>query len=81
MSMVFYQRDSHIAEIQMGKSSIRLEDALSAENFDINNLPYITLIGRFQPSLGYFINAAANQYNLTSFFLYQHQQLSPKYAR
>lgn len=32
----------------MGKSSVRLEDALSVDNFDVNNLPYITLIGNFQ---------------------------------
>lgn len=47
MSMVFYQRNSHIAEIQMGKPSLRLEDALSAENFDINEVPYVTLIGKW----------------------------------
>lgn len=45
MCMIFYRRDTHIAEIQMGTSSARLEDACALDHFDINKLPYITLIG------------------------------------
>lgn len=46
MCMIFYRRDTHIAEVQMGVPAARLEDACTADNFDINKLPYITLVGR-----------------------------------
>lgn len=43
--MMFYRRDTHIAEIQMGTPAVRLEDACTVEQFDVTKLPYITLIG------------------------------------
>lgn len=43
--MIFYRRDTHIAEIQMGLPAARLEDACTVDNFDILKLPYVTLIG------------------------------------
>lgn len=46
MCMQFYRRDTHIAEVQMGVPSARLEDACTADNFDVNKLPYITLVGK-----------------------------------
>lgn len=51
--MIFYRRDTHIAEIQMGLPAGRLEDACTVENFDILKLPYVTLVGAliFFPSL------------------------------
>lgn len=45
MCMIFYRRDTHIAEIQMGLPAGRLEDACTVENFDILKLPYVTLVG------------------------------------
>lgn len=47
MCMMFYRRDTHIAEIQTGTPAPRLEDACAADHFDINKLPYITLLGKF----------------------------------
>lgn len=44
MCMMFYRRYTHVAEIQMGTPVKRLEDACAADNFDINKLPYITLL-------------------------------------
>lgn len=45
MCMIFYRRDTHLAEIQMGMPAVRLEDACTADNFDLNKMPYITLVG------------------------------------
>lgn len=45
MCMRFYKRDSHIAEIQMGQPTESLEDACLDDYFDVNRLPYITLMG------------------------------------
>lgn len=47
MCMIFYRRDTHIAEMQMGLPAARLEDACTVDNFDILKLPYVTLIGEF----------------------------------
>ncbi|XP_055375141.1 uncharacterized protein LOC129607905 isoform X2 [Condylostylus longicornis] len=44
MCMMFYRRDIHIAEIQMGAPANRLEDACAPDHFDITKLPYITLL-------------------------------------
>lgn len=43
--MIFYRRDTHIAEIQMGLPAGRLEDACTVDNFDVMKLPYVTLVG------------------------------------
>lgn len=43
--MIFYRRDTHIAEVQMGLAAARLEDACTTENLDVAKTPYITLIG------------------------------------
>ncbi|XP_055698220.1 uncharacterized protein LOC129798843 isoform X2 [Phlebotomus papatasi] len=44
MCMMFYRRDTHVAEIQMGSAASRVEDACAPDHFDINKLPYITLL-------------------------------------
>ncbi|XP_059620762.1 uncharacterized protein LOC132263675 isoform X2 [Phlebotomus argentipes] len=44
MCMMFYRRDTHVAEIQMGSAASRLEDACAPDHFDINKLPHITLL-------------------------------------
>lgn len=44
MCWMFYRRDTHVAEMQMGKPAARLEDACAPDYFDINKLPYVTLI-------------------------------------
>lgn len=46
MCMIFYRRDTHIAEIQMGLPAARLEDACTVDNFDVMKLPYVTLVGK-----------------------------------
>lgn len=46
MCMMFYRRDTHIAEIQMGVPASRLEDACTVDNFDVAKLPYVTLVGK-----------------------------------
>jgi hypothetical protein len=43
--MMFYHRDTSVIEIQMGTPALRLEDACASDHFDINTLPYITLLG------------------------------------
>lgn len=48
MCMIFYRRNAHIAEIQMGVAAARLEDACTADNFDVNKMPYITLVGKLR---------------------------------
>lgn len=45
MCMIFYRRDTHIAEIQMGLPAVRLEDACTVDNFDVMKLEYVTLVG------------------------------------
>lgn len=45
MCMIFYRRDTHVAEIQMGLPAVRLEDACTVDNFDVMKLPYVTLVG------------------------------------
>ncbi|XP_055321818.1 uncharacterized protein LOC129577954 isoform X3 [Sitodiplosis mosellana] len=44
MCMIFYRRDTHIAEVQMGLPAVRLEDACTVDNFDVMKLPYVTLV-------------------------------------
>lgn len=46
MCMMFYRRDTHVAEIQMGTPASRLEDACAPDHFDVNKMPYITLLGK-----------------------------------
>lgn len=45
MCMMFYRRDTHVAEIQMGTPAGTVADACAMSNFDINKLSYITLLG------------------------------------
>lgn len=47
MCMIFYRRNAHIAEVQMGVAAARLEDACTADNFDVNKMAYITLVGEY----------------------------------
>lgn len=44
MCMMFYRRDTQVAEIQMGSAASRLEDACAPDHFDINKLPFVTLL-------------------------------------
>ncbi|XP_037912668.1 uncharacterized protein LOC119652536 isoform X4 [Hermetia illucens] len=44
MCMTFYKRDMQVAEIQMGTPASRLEDACAPDHFDINKLPFVTLL-------------------------------------
>ncbi|XP_037029362.1 uncharacterized protein LOC119069418 isoform X3 [Bradysia coprophila] len=44
MCMMFYRRDTHVAEIQMGTPAGTVADACAMSNFDINKLSYITLL-------------------------------------
>ena len=45
--MMFYRRDTHVAEVQMGTPASRLEDACAPDHFDLNKMPYVTLLGKF----------------------------------
>lgn len=47
MCMMFYRRDVHVAEIQMGTPANRLEDACAPDHFDVAKLPFITLLGEW----------------------------------
>lgn len=47
MCMIFYRRDTHVAEIQMGKAANRLEEACAPDHFDPSKMPYVTLLGEF----------------------------------
>lgn len=47
MCMIFYRRDTHVAEIQMGKPATRVEDACAPDHFDPNKMPYVTLLGKY----------------------------------
>lgn len=44
MCMIFYRRDTHVAEIQMGKPASRVEDACAPDHFDVVKMPYVTLL-------------------------------------
>lgn len=46
MCMIFYRRDTHVAEIQMGKPATRVEDACAPDHFDPNKMSYVTLLGK-----------------------------------
>lgn len=48
MCMMFYRRDTHVAEVQMGTPASRLEDACAPDHFDVNKMPYITLLGKLR---------------------------------
>lgn len=43
---MFYRRNAHVTELQMGTPATRLEDACTINHFDINRLPFITLLGK-----------------------------------
>lgn len=45
MCVMFYRRNAHVAELQMGIPASRLEDACAIDHFDTSRLPYITLLG------------------------------------
>lgn len=61
MCMNFYRRDAHIAEIQMGLTAVRLEDACTVDNFDVMKLPYVTLVGMCKLSTFNFDIETTNQ--------------------
>lgn len=42
--MIFYRRDTHVAEIQMGKPATRVEDACAPDHFDPTKMPFVTLL-------------------------------------
>lgn len=42
---MFYRRNAHVAELQMGTPASRLEDACAADHFDPSRLQFITLLG------------------------------------
>jgi hypothetical protein len=44
MCMMFYRRDTHVAELQIGKPASRLEDACAADHFDLAKMPFVTLL-------------------------------------
>lgn len=52
--MMFYHRDTYVIELQMGTPAQRLEDACDSDHFDINTLPYITLLGNFNRKKNFF---------------------------
>lgn len=43
--VMFYRRNAHVAELQMGTPASRLEDACAADHFDPSRLQFITLLG------------------------------------
>lgn len=44
MCVMFYRRDTHVAELQMGTPAARLEDACAPKNFDVHRTPFVTLL-------------------------------------
>ena len=48
---MLYRRDTHVVELQMGPSQLRLEDACAPEHFDVTRLPFVTLLGEHYESL------------------------------
>lgn len=44
MCMIFYRRDTHVAEIQMGRPASRVEDACAPDHFDSTKTPFVTLL-------------------------------------
>lgn len=44
MCVMFYRRDTHVAELQMGTPAARLEDACTTVNFDVHRTPFVTLL-------------------------------------
>lgn len=47
MCMMFYRRDTHVAEIQIGAQAHRVEDACAPTHFDAAKMPYVTLLCKF----------------------------------
>jgi len=45
--VMFYKRNAHVAELQMGTPATRLEDACATDHFDTARLPFITLLGNW----------------------------------
>lgn len=45
--MIFYRRDTHVAEIQMGRPATRVEDACAPDHFDPTKMPFVTLLCKF----------------------------------
>ncbi|XP_055618252.1 uncharacterized protein LOC129763325 isoform X2 [Toxorhynchites rutilus septentrionalis] len=44
MCVMFYRRDTHVAELQMGTPAARLEDACTTDSFDVHRTPFVTLL-------------------------------------
>uniref|UniRef100_A0A336N2X1 CSON009864 protein n=2 Tax=Culicoides sonorensis TaxID=179676 RepID=A0A336N2X1_CULSO len=44
MCMIFYRRDTYVAEIQMGKPASRVEDACALDHFDTSKISHVTLL-------------------------------------
>lgn len=42
---MFYRRNAHVAELQMGSQASRLEDACALDHFDPTRMQFITLLG------------------------------------
>jgi hypothetical protein len=53
MCMIFYRRDTHVAEIQMGRPATRVEDACDPDHFDPINMPFVTLLCKY--TLAFFL--------------------------
>lgn len=51
MCMIFYRRDTHVAEIQMGRPATRVEDACAPDHFDPAKMPYVTLLCEYKKLL------------------------------
>ncbi|CAO1439869.1 unnamed protein product [Diamesa serratosioi] len=48
--MMFYRRDTHVAELQMGTPASRLEEACDFDHFDVSRLPFITMLASISES-------------------------------
>lgn len=44
---MFYRRNAHVAELQMGTPASRLEDACAPDHFDPTRMQFITLLGNW----------------------------------
>lgn len=49
--LAFYRRGNHVAEMQVGKTTTRADEACSPTHFDPASIPFVTLVSEYSENL------------------------------
>ena len=69
---MFYRRDTHVAELQMGTPASRLEEACDFDHFDVSRLPFITMLGKYS----FNVMPTKNGFEITYLFLIYYNSIN-----